>query len=135
MSDHGIHVFNFEFWRGPAPSLPQNQTVAYHRPGANDVAIQLIGYWGSQFAVELTSHHATLAAAVAAFEAMRDVVGTGWLAVKYANMNYTGLFSVGYHALSVQQVSTYTAGLIGPGYAYTRGGVLISRWQLQPETL
>lgn len=135
MSDHGIDVFNFEFWRGPAPSLPQNKTVAYHRPGAHDVSLQLLGYWGSAFTVELTSHHPTFAAAVTAFELMRDVVGTGWLPVKYANMNYTGLFGVGYHALSVEQSRTYTAGILGPGYSYNAGGVLISRWRLQPENL
>jgi len=136
VSAHGIDIFNFEFWQGPAPALPQNKTVAHHRPGADDVALQLLGSWADPFSVVLTSHHASLAAAVETYNLMRAVVGTGWLPVKYADLNYTGLFSVGYHALAVEQLHTHTSVLlIGPGYSYSSGGVLITRWDLQPEAL
>ena len=136
MSAHGIDQFNFEHWQGPPPRVIQQHSVAHNRAGASGVALQLVGRWGDPFEVTLTSHYASSYAAAAAFAVMNATVGTGWLAVKYANLNYTGLFSVGYHATMIEQVDLrVSALLIGTGYAYTNGGVLITRWTLQPEAI
>lgn len=136
MSAHGIDVHNFEHWEGPPPRIPQQHSIAHTRPGANGVALQLLGKWGDPFEVQVTSHYATLLDATAAFYIMSASVGTGWLAVKYANLNYTGLYSTGYHAMMVEQVDLRAAAvLIGPGYAYTNGAVLVTRWTLQPEQI
>jgi len=136
MSDHGIDVFPFEYWDGPAPTVPQQHVMAHNRPGADDVALLLLGTWGDPFEVTLTSHHATLIGAAAAFNLMRQVVGTGWLTLKYANLNYTGLYSTGYHATRVEQVRLQAAVLLmGPGYSYANGAIMQTRWTLQPEKL
>lgn len=136
MSVHGIDQFNFEYWQGPAPAVPQQHVMAHNRPGADDVALLLLGTWGEPFEVTLTSHHASMMAAAATFNQMRLVVGSGWLAVKYADLNYTGLYATGYHAVRVEQVNLQLAALlIGPGYSYTNGVVMQTRWTLQPEKL
>lgn len=136
MSAHGIDVFNFEYWDGQPPTVPQQHAMAYTRPGAADVSVQLLGIWGDQFEVVLTSHWPSTLAATVGYNTMRLVVGTGWLTCKYANLNYTGLYGVGYHALNVTQVDLRVAALLkGPGYTYTNGGILVTRWTLQPEIL
>jgi len=135
MSSHGIDVFNFEFWEGPPPTIPQQHVIGHNRAGANDVALQIIGVWGDPFEVTLTSHWSSVAAAAAGFYAMNSIVGTGWVYVKYANLNYTGLFGVGYHVQKADQVSLYTATLVGPGYVYANGGVLQTRFVLVPQRL
>jgi len=136
MSAHGIDQFNFEHWEGPPPRIAQQHSVTRNRPGAQGVALQLLGKWGDPFEVMLTSHWASTAAAADAFYLMNSVVGTGWLMVKYANMNYSAAYSTGYHAVMIEQVDLRMAALlIGPGYAYTNGGVLVTRWTLQPEVI
>jgi hypothetical protein len=136
MSAFGIDIFNFEFWNGPPPTVAKQHTLAHTRAGANGLALQLVGKWGEPFEVTLTSHHTSTVSAVTAFSLMNSAIGTGWLSVKYADLNYTGLYSMGYHALDVQQVALQKAILlIGPGYSYTNGGILVTRWRLQPEEL
>ena len=136
MSAHGIDVFNFEHWQGPPPKIAQQHTVGHNRAGASGVALQLLGPWGDPFEVTLTSHHPSGIVAAGVFQQMNAVVGTGWLALKYATLNYTGLFATGYHAISLEQMDLRVSSiLIGPGYAYTNGGVLVTRWTLHPEAL
>lgn len=136
MSAHGIDIFNFEDWIGPPPRVAQQHTIAHNRAGASGTALQLMGTWGDPFEVRLTSHHASLILAAETFALMSAVIGTGWLVVKYANLNYTGLFGTGYHATMIEQVDLRVASiLIGPGYAYSNGGVLVTRWTLHPERI
>jgi len=136
MSAHGIDIFNFEYWDGPPPSVPSKKMLSYNRAGAVNVSLQYVGKWSDPFEVTLTSHYSSLTNAVAGYNLMLQVIATGWLAVKYADQNYTGLFSVGYHALDIQQTDLRKAAyLIGPGYAYANGGRLVTRWTLQPEEL
>jgi len=136
MADYGIDIFDFVAWQGPAPSTPQKHTVARNRAGADGVALQLLGTWGEPFEVTLTSHHASTVAAAAAFRLMQSAVGTGWLAVKYCSINYTGVYSTGYHATRVDQVRLSVGALVvGPSYSYTNGGILVTRWMLHPEEI
>ena len=136
MSSHGIGQYNFEHWQGPPPGLPQEHVISHNRAGADGVAMQLMGKWGDRFEVLLTSHWASGILASAASAAMMSMCGAGWYPVKYATLNYTGLYGVGYHVIQIEHVDIHVAGiLIGPGYAYSNGGVLVSRYTLHPEKL
>ena len=136
MADYGIDVFDFVSWQGPAPAIAQEHVIARNRAGADGVSLQLLGEWGEPFEVTCTSHHTSMLAAIDAYRLMVNVVGTGWLYVKYGSINYTNLYQTGYHATKCDQVSLNTAVLIaGPGYNYTNGGILVTRWMLQPEAI
>lgn len=136
MSDYGIDAYDFVYWQGQAPTVPQQHTIAHNRAGADGLAIQLLGNWGDPFECVLTSHHSATIACAVAFEGMRQLVGTGGKALKYCNLNYTGLYNAAYHVVRVDQLSIRVAGLlIGPGYAYTNGGILTTRWVLHPEEI
>jgi hypothetical protein len=134
MADHGIDVYDFVQWAGPAPTIPQQKIVASNRAGAYGVTIQLVGKWGESFEVTLTSHYASMTAAAVAFAGMSALCGTGPKFLKYANINYTGLYSTGYNVSRVDQVSLQKATLlVGPGYAYSNGCIMVTRWTLYPE--
>lgn len=134
MSAYGIDVFNFEFWSGPPPPIPTLKTMVSHRPGVSGVGHQLIGTWGDTFDVVVTSHWATFLAAMAAYELMVAIIGTGGVWVKYNNINWTSMYGVKYNIEAVEMVDLHAAKyLIGPGYLYTDGASMSTRFSLTPQ--
>ena len=136
MSNHGIGNYNFEHWEGPPPALPEQHVMEHHRAGAAGVALHVLGKWGDTFETVLTSHWSTGAKASLQSHLMLDMVGAGWYPLQYATINYTGIYGVGYHVVNIQHLDIHVASiLIGPGYAFTNGGVLVSRFTLTPEII
>jgi len=135
MSDYGIDVFDFELWQGPPPSIPTEKSVASTRPGVDGVSLHLIGAWGEPFEVVVTSHWTSLLVAAEKYRLMTLLVGAGLVPVKYAGLNWA-LLGVGYHVRAVDLVSMRAASiLMGPGYTYSNGASLETRFVLQGEQL
>lgn len=136
MSAYGIDIFNFEFWQGPAPTTAVQHVAEHHRPGSDGTALQLVGTWGDPFEVTLTSHWAGQIEAFVGAQAMKAIIGTGWVPLKYNDINYTGITRTGYHVMAVDVIDARSnVLLVGPGYSYAGGCALVTRFQLIPEQL
>jgi len=134
MSAYGIDVFNFEFWQGPPPVVPSQKVLVSHRPGVSGVALQRLGMWGDTFDCVVTSHWASFLAAIAGHQLMTAIIGTGGVAVKYNNVNWTSMYGVLFHVDDVQMVDMHAAQwLIGPGYSLRNGASMATRFTLTPQ--
>lgn len=134
MSAYGIDVFNFEFWQGPPPTVPTPKMIVTRRPGVSGVAHQYMGTWGDTFDVTLTSHWATFLHAIQGHTFMKAIIGTGGVAVKFNNINWTSMYGTLYHVEAVEIINLRAAlWLIGPGYSWPNGAELITKFTLTPQ--
>jgi hypothetical protein len=82
----------------------------------------------------LTSHWANQLYAIQGHAAMISVIGTGGLYVKYNDINWTSMYGVLYHADAIDILDLRSSlALIGPGYFYSNGASLVTRWTLTPQ--
>jgi hypothetical protein len=136
---HGIDIFNFEFWRGPAPGRVQDHGRVFTRPGTNNIGLQTTGIFGQEFTVELTAWFEADGSAHNTQALYAALPWSGWLALKYNDVNYTLQYGLGYHALSVETVRIKRipfARRSGIGGAiFSPCDVAVSRWTLLPEFL
>jgi hypothetical protein len=134
MASFLIGMFDFEFWDGPAPAIPTRRIVVTHQPGVSGVSHQALGVWADSFSTVLTSHHATSDLAAARYWLLTDLIGAGPQQVAYNDMNWSGVYGVGYNVESIELIDIRSAIiLIGPGYSYPGGASLVTRFTITPQ--
>jgi len=134
MSNYSIDQFNFEFWQGSPPTVPSTKMVVTRRPGVSGVSHHILGTWGDTFEATLTSHYASQILALQAYTLMLALIGTGGKFLKYNNLNFSGLYGTVYHVNNVELTSLRSVPrLIGPGYDFTGGAILVTKFTLTPQ--
>lgn len=137
MSPHSIIQGNlsyqFQFWRGDPPQLPHQQAATRARPGADDVALQKLGFWGRQFQCQLTAHFSGFLTAMGSHRLYYNLPGSSAVTVQYNHVNFFSMYGVKYFVNSVQ-VEAVNANLLlmGPGYVFPGGTEVITRWVMTP---
>ena len=128
-----IDDFRFEFWDGPAPPVPTRKLVALHQPGVSGVAHQMLGTWADTFSVVLTSHHASFQDAAIQYSLLKNIIGSVTYLV-YEGIPWSAMFGTVYTVEAIELVQLRSAILLaGPGYSYSDGASLVTRFTLTPQ--
>lgn len=134
MSAHQIAgTWNFEFWRGTPPPLPQYQISQHTRPGINGIGEQRVGRWHAPISATLVSHWSSYVNAMAVIDNYVALTGSGLVVVSYNSINWFGAYGIKFLVDGVEFVDCQArVRLIGPGYDYLGGAELITQWTLTP---
>lgn len=133
MTTHSIGGKTFWFWREGPPQLTHDRVSVHARPGADDVAIQLVGDRGEPFQSVLVGRYVSYALALADYSDMRVVLPGLGHQVVYNGINYQGVFNHRYYVLAVDMVSCKVKPrMLGPGYDYIGGAELTVRIEMVP---
>jgi len=136
MAAHGIDVYDFEHWIGPAPEFAQPQVENHTRPGTWGTYQVQTGVKGRQFERELRHVFSTYLEAQAALAFWNTLVGVGPLQLKYNNVNYAGIYGHLYSVDRIIEPDAYALnGALGPTYYYPFGGVAKMRIVLTPHPI
>lgn len=126
----GSTTYTFEFWNGEQPVLLSEHVQQFSRAGADGLAHRKLGTRGRSFTAELTSHHASYAAARSSFATMLAFVGKV-VDIVHEGRNLNSADGVSFVVEAVESVECQSCVLLtGPGYAYAGGARLVTRWQL-----
>lgn len=135
MAAYGIGIFDFVRWEGPPPPLVKQHVIAFNKIGQPGISAQNTGIHGDQFDVTLTSVFANQANAIVVEEAYRDLIGTV-SQVKWNNINYLFQYAHTYLPMAVDTLSVKAHPLlVGPGYSFVGGYLVLTRWSLIPITV
>jgi len=122
----------FEFWRGEAPQLIHERLQQFTKPGTDGHGERKLGKWGAPISVQLESHFTSYALAIAALQVYYRVPGST-VQVTYNDLPWNA-FKISFTVQSVtfENESHSRILQIGPSYAYSSAGILLTRWQMTP---
>jgi len=130
---HRVDEFEFEFWRGDAPSQLKQEVQQFSRAGVNGQTHKTLGERAPSFTCELVSWHADREDARDALHGYVELIGADPVQVTKDGEDLLETESVRFVVLDVSETRCKTnIRLIGPGKDYANGVELVTRWTMTP---
>jgi hypothetical protein len=130
---HLVDEFEFEFWRGEAPTQLKQEVQQFSRAGVDGHSHRILGERAPSFTCELVSWHVDRDSARDALRDYTALIGGDPVQVTKDGEDLLESESVRFVIIDVVETACKTnVRLVGPGKDYASGVELVTRWTMTP---